>query len=219
MAESLNLPPWRRLTAVRPDWTRTVAARRAAAAGLVVLAAVTALRSDPHGEYTEIAVATHDLSPGVALTAADVRLERRSTATLPDGAQREVAPVIGATLTAPARRGEVLTDVRLLGSRLAESAAGPDARIVPVKLTDSALLDLIRAGDVVDVLTVTGDQDDKQPARPIVVASGAVVVLVSEKPRGAGVGSDRVALVALPARPANEVAAISLVQAVTLTIH
>ncbi|CDO32172.1 SAF domain-containing protein [Mycolicibacterium porcinum] len=219
MAESLNLPPWRRLTAVRPDWTRTVAARRAAAAGLVVLAAVTALRSDPHGEYTEIAVATHDLSPGVALTAADVRLERRSTATLPDGAQREVAPVIGATLTAPARRGEVLTDVRLLGSRLAESAAGPDARIVPIKLTDSALLDLIRAGDVVDVLTVTGDQDDKQPARPIVVASGAVVVLVSEKPRGAGVGSDRVALVALPARPANEVAAISLVQAVTLTIH
>lgn len=219
MAESLNLPPWRRLTAVRPDWTRTVAARRAAAAGLVVLAAVTALRSDPHGEYTEIAVATHDLSPGVALTAADVRLERRSTATLPDGAQREVAPVIGATLTAPARRGEVLTDVRLLGSRLAESAAGPDARIVPIKLTDSALLDLIRAGNVVDVLTVTGDQDDKQPARPIVVASGAVVVLVSEKPRGAGVGSDRVALVALPARPANEVAAISLVQAVTLTIH
>ncbi|OCB46513.1 flagellar biosynthesis protein FlgA [Mycobacterium vulneris] len=219
MAESLNLPPWRRLTAVRPDWTRTVAARRAAAAGLVVLAAVTALRSDPHGEYTEIAVATHDLSPGVALTAADVRLERRSTATLPDGAQREVAPVIGATLTAPARRGEVLTDVRLLGSRLAESAAGPDARIVPIKLTDSALLDLIRAGDVVDVLTVTGDQDDRQPARPIVVASGAVVVLVSEKPRGAGVGSDRVALVALPARPANEVAAISLVQAVTLTIH
>ncbi|OCB51982.1 flagellar biosynthesis protein FlgA [Mycobacterium vulneris] len=219
MAESLNLPPWRRLSAVRPDWTRTVAARRAAAAGLVVLAAVTALRSDPHGEYTEIAVATHDLSPGVALTAADVRLERRSTATLPDGAQREVAPVIGATLTAPARRGEVLTDVRLLGSRLAESAAGPDARIVPIKLTDSALLDLIRAGDVVDVLTVTGDQDDEQPAQPIVVASGAVVVLVSEKPRGAGVGSDRVALVALPARPANEVAAISLVQAVTLTIH
>lgn len=219
MAESLNPPPWRRLTAARPDWTRTVAARRAAAAGLVILAAIAALRSDPHGDYTEIAVATHDLSPGVALTAADVHLERRSTATLPDGAQRDVAPVIGATLTAPARRGEVITDVRLLGSRLAETAAGPDARIVPVKLNDTALLDLIRPGDVVDVLTVTADEDDKGPARPVVVASGAVVVLVSEKTRGAGVGSDRVALVALPARPANEVAATSLVQAVTLTIH
>ena len=219
MAESLNPPPWRRLTAARPDWTRTVAARRAAAAGLVILAAITALRSDPHGDYTEVAVATHDLSPGAALTATDVRLERRSTATVPDGAQHDVAPMIGATLTAPARRGEVITDVRLLGSRLAETAAGPDARIVPVKLNDTALLDLIRPGDVVDVLTVTADQDDKGPARPVVVAAGAVVVLVSEKARGAGVGSDRVALVALPARPANEVAATSLVQALTLTIH
>ena len=196
-----------------------MAARRAAAAGLVILAAITALRSDPHGDYTEVAVATHDLSPGAALTATDVRLERRSTATVPDGAQHDVAPMIGATLTAPARRGEVITDVRLLGSRLAETAAGPDARIVPVKLNDTALLDLIRPGDVVDVLTVTADQDDKGPARPVVVAAGAVVVLVSEKARGAGVGSDRVALVALPARPANEVAATSLVQALTLTIH
>src|SRR5690349_22766398 len=119
MAESLNPPPWHRLTAARPDWTRTVAARRAAAAGLVILAAVAALRSDPHGDYTEVAVAAHDLSPGVALTATDVRLERRSTATVPDGAQRDVAPMIGATLTALARRGEVITDVRLLGSRLA----------------------------------------------------------------------------------------------------
>ncbi len=196
-----------------------MAARRAAAAGLVILAAIAALRSDPHGDYTEVAVAAHDLSPGVALTATDVRLERRSTVTVPDGAQHDVAPMIGATLTAPARRGEVITDVRLLGSRLAETAAGPDARIVPVKLNDTALLDLIRPGDVVDVLTVTADQDDKGPARPVVVAAGAVVVLVSEKARGAGVGGDRVALVALPARPANEVAATSLVQALTLTIH
>lgn len=219
MAESLNPSPWHRLTAARPDWTRTVAARRVAAAGLVVLAAVAALRSDPHGDYTEITVATHDLSPGVALTAADVHLERRSTATLPDGAQHDAARVIGATLTAPARRGEVITDVRLLGSRLAESTAGPDARIVPVKLSDTALLDLVRAGDVVDVLTVATDQDGKQQAQPVVVASGAVVVLVSEKARGAGTGADRVALVALPARSANDVAATSLVQAVTLTIH
>ncbi|MDT0551365.1 flagellar biosynthesis protein FlgA, partial [Streptomyces sp. DSM 41529] len=121
--------------------------------------------------------------------------------------------MIGATLTAPVRRGEVITDVRLLGSRLAETAAGPDARIVPVKLTDTALVDLIRPGDVVDVLTVFADQEDKEPARPVVVASGAVVVLVSEKAHGAGVGSERVVLMALPARSANEVAAISLVQA------
>ncbi|MGV0744879.1 SAF domain-containing protein [Mycolicibacterium sp. XJ870] len=218
MAESLNPSAVHRLTAaLRPDWTRTVAARRAAAAGLVLLAAVAAVRSDPRGDYTDIAVAARDLSPGTELTAEDVRLESRSAATLPDGAQAEVADMVGATLAGPVRRGEVLTDVRVLGPRLAESAAGPDARIVPLPLSDGALLDLIRPGDVVDVLTVSGEQDGHEQARPLVVATDAVVVLVSEKPKGTG--SNRVALVALPARSANEVAAASLVQAVTLTIH
>lgn len=220
MAESLNPSALRRLTAaLRPDWTRTVAARRAVAAGLVVLAAVAAVRSDPRGDYTDIAVATRDLAPGAELTAADVQLESRSAATLPDGARSDVDDIVGATVAGPVRRGEVLTDVRVLGPRLAESAAGPDARIVPLQLGDAALLDLIRPGDVVDVLTVLkgAEQDDTQPARPVVVATDAVVVLVSDKPTGTG--GNRVALVALPARSANEVAAASLVQAVTLTIH
>lgn len=221
MAESLNPSAFRRLTAaLRPDWTRTVAARRAAAAGLVLLAAVAAVRSDPRGEQTEIAVATRDLAPGVELTADDIRLESRSSATLPDGAQTDLGALVGTTLAGPARRGEVLTDVRLLGPRLAESAAGADARIVPLQLTDTALLDVIRPGDVVDVLTVADDHDgDPAGSRPHVIATDAVVVLVSEKPKGAGSGSDRVALVALPARAANEVAGAGLVQTLTLTIH
>ncbi|MGV9802823.1 SAF domain-containing protein [Mycobacterium sp. NPDC003449] len=222
MAESLNPPALRRLTAaLRPDWSRTVAARRAAAAALVVLAGIAAVRSDPRGDFTDIAVAARDLAPGAELTAEDIRLESRSVTTVPDGAKTEVSAVVGATLAGPARRGEVLTDVRLLGPRLAESAAGPDARIVPLQLADTALLDMIRAGDVVDVLTVR--QDPAGPAapadqtRPIVVATDAVVVLVSERPKG--VGSERVALVALPARSANDVAAASLAKALTLTIH
>jgi hypothetical protein len=51
------------------------------------------------------------------------------------------------------------------------------------------------------------------------MATDAVVVLVSEKPKGAGSGSDRVVLVALPAHSANDVAAAALVQTVTLTFH
>ncbi len=49
-------------------------------------------------------------------------------------------------------------------------------------------------------------------AAPQVVATDAVVVLVSEKPAGAGSGGDRVVLVALPAHDANEVAGAALVQ-------
>lgn len=216
MAESLNPTVWHRLTAaLRPDWTRTVAARRAAAAGLVLLAAVAAVRSDPRSDHVDVAVAARDLAPGTALSAADVRVETRSASTLPDGAQSDVAAVIGATPAGPMRRGEVFTDARVLGSRLAELAVGPDARIVPLPLGDAALLDVIRAGDVVDVLTTHDAEADG--ARPRLIASNAVVVLVSQKPKGTA--HDRVALVALPARSANEVAAASLVQAVTLTIH
>jgi Flp pilus assembly protein CpaB len=215
MGESLNPSVLSRLLHDwRPDWTRTVAARRVAAGALVVLAAVAALRSDPHGDQTDIVVATRDLSPGVELTVTDVRHDKRSTATVPDGSRATVDEVVGQTLAGPARRGEVLTDVRLLGPRLAQSAAGPDARIVPLHLADTALLDLVRAGDVVDVLAAADDDLD-----PRVVATDAIVVLVSEKPKGPGTGSDRVVLVALPAHAANDVAGATLMQAVTLTFH
>ena len=153
MGESLNPSVVSRLVhGWRPDWSRTVAARRVAAGALVVLAAVAALRSDPQGDRAEIVVAARDLAPGIELSAADLRLENREAATVPDGSQSDLDALVGSTLAGPARRGEVLTDVRLLGPRLAESAAGPDARIVPLHLADTALLDLIRPGDVVDVL-------------------------------------------------------------------
>ncbi len=215
MGESLNASVMSRLVhGLRPDWTRTVAARRAAAGALVVLAAVAALRSDPDGDQTDIVVAARDLSPGIELAAADVRVETRSAATVPDGSQSSVDAVVGSTLAGPARRGEVLTDVRLLGPRLAESAAGPNARTVPLHLADTALLDLIRPGDVVDVLAAAdGDTD------PRVVATDAIVVLVSEKQKAPGTGGDRVVLVALPAHAANDVAGATLMQTVTVTFH
>ena len=219
MGDSLNPSVMSWLpAALRPDWSRTLAARRVAAGALVILAAVVAVRSDPRGDRTEIVVATRDLAPGVELTADDVRLETRMAATVPDGSQSDVDTVIGATLAGPARRGEVLTDVRVLGPRLAESVAGPDARIVPLPLADSALLDMVRPGDVVDVLTA-GAEASGAASRPQLVATDAVVVLVSEKPTGAGNGTDRVVLVALPAHAANDVAAAALVQTVTLTFH
>jgi Flp pilus assembly protein CpaB len=206
------------VAALRPDWSRTLAARRIAAGALAILAAVVALRSDPQGDRTEIVVATRDLASGVELTADDVRLENRTAGTIPDGSQSDIGAVIGATLAGPARRGEVLTDVRVLGPRLAESVAGPDARIVPIPLADSALPDLVRPGDVVDVFAARAEGNGAD-GRPQLVATDAIVVLVSEKPKSAGGGSDRVVLVALPAHAANDVAAVSLLQTVTLTFH
>lgn len=217
---SLNPSLYGRLSMLRPDWTRTVLARRVVAGGLVVLAGFAALRSNPAGDYAEVLVADHDLRPGAALTPDDVRLEKRLAATIPDGSLTDVSAVAGSTLAGPTRRGEVLTDVRLLGSRLAESTAGPGARIVPLRLADGALIDLVRVGDVVDVLAApaTPSPETPQPA-PKVVATDAVVVLVSAKPKVQAGDGDRVVLVALPARVANAAAGSALGQAVTLTLH
>jgi Flp pilus assembly protein CpaB len=221
MGESLNPSALSRLTqTLRPDWTRTAAARRWAAGALVVLAGVAALRPDPSDELTDIVVAARDLAPGVALTASDLRVESHSATTIPDGSRSDLTALVGSTLAGPARRGEVITDVRLLGPRLAEATAGPNARVVPLRLADAALLDLIHPGDVVDVLAAEssspGGSADEQPR---VVATNAVVVLVSERLTSPGRGDDRVVLVALPAHTANQVAGASLTQAVTLTFH
>lgn len=199
-------------------------ARRVAAGGLVVLAGIATLSSDPSGDYADVVVADHDLRPGAALTPADVRLEKRLASTIPDGASADVGAVVGSTLAGPTRRGEVLTDVRLLGSRLAEAAigskAGSDARIVPLHLADGALIDLVRVGDVVDVLAApAGAAPETTHAVPKVVATDAVVVLVSAREKVQAADSDRVVLVALPARVANTVAGSALGQAVTLTLH
>jgi hypothetical protein len=64
------------------------------------------------------------------------------------------------------------------------------------------------------VLAASDDDTD-----PRVVATDAIVVLVSEKQKGVGAGGDRVVLVALPAHAANDVAGATLMQTVTFTFH
>lgn len=206
----------RALRVIRPDFTRTVLARRLAAGALVLLAAVLALRPDPAGTFTDVVVAAADLSPGITLTADDVRLQKHAIATVPDGAITDPAGLEGMTLAGPARRGEILTDARVLGSRLAGLNAGPDARVVPVHLADAAVLDVIRTGDVVDVLGAAQTGGD---APPRLIAAGAVVVLVSAAAKASGARPDRVVLVALPRGAATALAGASLTESITLTIH
>lgn len=220
MGDSLDPTPWTRLLESRPDWTRTAAARRALAGLLVVLAAVAALRPDPADGRVDVVVAARDLAPGTALTTDDLHRESHSATTIPDGAAHHSDGLVGMTLTSPVRRGEVITDVRVLSPRLTEATSGPDSRVVALDLADAALLDLLRAGDVVDVLAA----DPAPPgadsvAAPRVIASGAVVVMVSGRSTSPTSGDHRVVLVALPARTATEVAGASLSQAVTLTLR
>jgi Flp pilus assembly protein CpaB len=212
MGDSLNPTVLSRISrAIKPDFARTALARRIAAGVLVLLAGVAAWRPDPHSTSREVVVATRDLAPGITVTPDDVALSSRPAGTLPDGAVTTLDAAVGATLAGPSRRGEILTDARVLGSRLTGLSVGPNARTVPVHLADAAVLDLIRPGDVVDIL---GAPPADSTARPRLLAVGAVVVLVS-----AAAGDGRVVLVALPAAAAHTRAAATLVQEVTLTIH
>lgn len=201
--------------ALRPDWTRTPTARRCVAGALVLLAAVAAWRGDPRADYTDVVVTVRDLTPGAELSAADVQVEPRAATALPAGVQTRVDAVVGHTLAGPARRGEIVTDVRLLGPRLAEAAAGPDARIVPIALADAALTDLLRPGDIVDIVAAPADGATEAK----LVATDAVVVLVSARDTTITARDGRVVLVALPAAAAKSVAGVALAHSVTLTLH
>ncbi|MCD7049412.1 RcpC/CpaB family pilus assembly protein [Rhodococcus sp. BH2-1] len=207
--------------AVRPDWARTDTARRVTAGVLIVAAGVLLLRDGLRDSGAPVLVAAHDLTPGTVLTPDDVRVVARPDPDLPEGSVRVIADASGRTVASPVRAGEMLTDVRLLGPRLTEAAAGaPDARMVPVRLTDPGLSELIRAGDRVDVLTVdqtSGPTETRRPAATV-LATDATVVLVSPESSGAG-RRDRVVMLALPAPAAGAVATASLTDALTVTLR
>ncbi|WP_039801050.1 SAF domain-containing protein [Nocardia araoensis] len=201
----------------RPPWADAVLVRRLLAIALAALAALLFLRGDPGAERITVLVAGRDLAPGRLLEAGDLRPAPREAGTLPAGAVTDPAALLGATLTGAMRRGEVFTDLRVVGPRLAAAATGArEARIVPVRLADTAVADILRAGDRVDVIGAEDAGSSARPARTL--ATDAAVILVS----GAGVGrgaAERVVLVAMDAEHATAVAGASLHTALTVVFH
>ncbi|WP_416062935.1 RcpC/CpaB family pilus assembly protein [Rhodococcus indonesiensis] len=208
-----------RLTALtRPGWARSVAVRRAIAAGLVGVAAVSAVTGGAPDDRTRTVVAARDLRPGQTLTADDVTVTERDASQLPSGALTEPAEALGHTLAGPVPAGEVLVGVRMLGPRLAAATTGDSAaRVVPVRLADPGVGDLLREGDLVDVLTVAGASAPSAP-EVRVLATGATVVLAQGTDE-TNTRGEKVVLLALPPEPATAVAAASLVSALTVTLH
>lgn len=203
---------------VRPAWVDSTKFRRITAGALVALAAVLFAQDSIGDNRVRVVTAGRDLTPGTVLTSADVAVAQWDSALVPEGALLDTGGVDGQTLTGPVRAGELLTDVRLLGSRTATTALGTEGRVVPVHLADAAVTELLREGDRVDVLTVEAREDPNAVPTARVLASGAVVVLVSADAGGTR-ARDRVVLLALPTEDATAVAAASLVSALTVTVH
>ncbi|MFE3444304.1 SAF domain-containing protein [Nocardia sp. NPDC059180] len=204
----------------RPPWADGLLARRLLAGALTAAAIILFLRGDPDADRMSVVVAARDLAPGHLLESSDLRVVDREAGALPGGAVRDPAPLIGATLTGAMRSGEILTDLRVIGPRLATVAGGaPDARIVPIRLADTAVADILRAGDRVDVIAA-GESDRTAAQQARTLATDAAVVLISGSPGASPTRSaERVVLVAMGAENAAAVAAASLSTALTVVFH
>ena len=166
------------------------------AAGLAAAAVATALPqlAPQPVAGTAVLTAARDLVAGAALEADDVVPVELPAHVLPSGALPAGADVLGLRLAGAVRRGEPLTDVRLLGSGL----LGPEharAGLVaaPVRLADPDGAALLRAGDRVDVLAAPADGG--AGTAPL-VATDVVVLAVP-----AGTADLDGALVVLATRP------------------
>jgi pilus assembly protein CpaB len=158
---------------------------RRAAIGVLLLTAA-ALSFRPHAAGTtspavpsqSVVVAARDLAAGTELAAADLRTVSMPVALVPAGASRRAAGLIGRTAAGPVRRGEALTDARVVGPGLVAGLRPGESAAVPVRLADPDAAALVRAGDRVDVLGTPVDPDGGQAtAGGTVEVASAVRVL------------------------------------------
>lgn len=147
-----------------------------ALAAAAVLSALPAL-APAAAPGTAVLVAARDLPAGTVVSAGDLAVTQLPSAAVPDGALAgtERSRIAGRALASPMRRGEPLTDVRLVGPGLLAGEAGQVA--APVRVADPATGALLRPGDRVDVLA-TG----LEGAQSVVVAGRATVLAVPDVP-------------------------------------
>jgi Flp pilus assembly protein CpaB len=136
--------------------------------GVAVLAALRSVAPAPP-PTVPVLVASRDLPAGEVLTDADLTLVALPGDAVPDGMAQE-SYAVGRAVTGPVRRGEPLTEARLVGESLLEGYAGLVA--VPVRLPDAAVAGLLRAGDRIDLLATdprTGDTLEVGNELPVIV--------------------------------------------------
>lgn len=181
------------------DVQRAVARHRTLlAAGLAAAAVAAGLTAAVPAQERAVLVltATRDLAAGTALTREDLVATPVPPGLVPEGALSELVGAVGRFVAGPVRRGEPLTDVRLLGAGLlggesaggeatgargdATGAVGADARgkvhasevAVPVRVAEPAVAALVQAGDRVDILSASPEGG---PAATVVAADVPVL--------------------------------------------
>lgn len=173
--------------------------RRLLAAGLLAVAVVAGLRSvaPPPAPTAPVLVAGADLAAGEVLAPDDLAVVDvpLTDPGPPDGALVAAGPAIGRTLAAPLRRGEAVTDVRLVQPSLLDGYPGLVA--VPVRVPDAGAVALLAVGDRVDLVAT----DPRAGTSTVVAAAAPVLALPADEPSAGAGSSPGGALVVLGASP------------------
>ncbi|GAB3622945.1 hypothetical protein GCM10027418_10270 [Mariniluteicoccus endophyticus] len=189
MSENHRAPgPWR---LPRPSLLDTLArllarhrrALAALAAGLAVASAVGVAAPAPPPTRS-VVVAARPVAAGSALTADDVRVARFPDGLVPADAVGDPAEVVGRPAVVALGTGTPVTGAVVVSPSALR--ARPGHALVPVRLADPQMTSLVRVGDRVDVLAMSGEAT---PAR--IVARGArVAALPSTGSGGSPFGGD-----------------------------
>ncbi len=190
---------------------RVLRHRRLLAAALAALAVAAGLQAvvAPTPPGVRVAVAARDLPGGTVLTERDLTEVSFSEGSVPDGLAGETT---GRTLAAPLRRGEPVTDLRLVGPGLA--AGHPGLTAVPIRLPDPAMAALLTVGDHIDLVAA-----DPQGTAAQVIARGVpVLALPSEQPGAQGSLSGRLIVVGATEAVALDLAAAQVASFLSVSI-
>ena len=161
--------------------------RRVVIGVLLVAAAVLAVRPDGAqvpaaavGATEHVVVAARDLAAGTELAAADLRIVSMPVGIVPSGASPRAAGLIGRIAAGAIRRGEALTDARVVGPGLTAGLGPGESAAAPVRIADPDAAALARVGDRVDVLgtPVAPDGTQATAGETVTVASAVRVLAV-----------------------------------------
>ncbi|MGI9157212.1 MAG: SAF domain-containing protein [Marmoricola sp.] len=205
--------PFRALGGLR---RRVLLHRRLLAALLAALAVLLGVRElqAPAPPTTSAWTAARDLSTGMVLSRADLARVPFAPGSVPDHAVTSPGSVLGRIVAAPLRRGEPITDLQVVAPPLLSAYPGRVA--TPVRIADPAVVDLLRVGDVVNL--VAADPQGETPAR-IVAAAVTVIAIPPNNAAQLDPGlSGRLVLFAVPAERATEVSAAGVSGFLTLTL-
>lgn len=170
-------------------------------AGLAVLAVAQWLAA-PEGATVSVVTVAADVPAGRALTPADVALTKLPTAAVPDGALLAPDEAVGEVAAVSLAKGTILHPNLLATAR----SGAPGRAVVPIRLPDPELRQLLRPGDRVTLIVtaaetaevLTGDArisalPEPSPSSGLSIGSSAaglilVEVAVAEAPAVAALG-------------------------------